>query len=49
VRVRVPPGLAELLAEDSSLLADAEEALSVRVELQVDETAAPGTFEILRG
>jgi ribonuclease G len=49
VRVRVPPGLAELLAEDSSLLADAEEALSVHVELQVDESAAPGTFEILRG
>jgi ribonuclease G len=49
VRVRVPPGLAELLAEDSALLADVEEALSVRVELQVDEAAAPGTFEIRRG
>ena len=49
VRVRVPPGLAELLAEDPSFLADAEAALSVRVELEVDETAPPGTYEILRG
>ncbi|MGE5414016.1 MAG: Rne/Rng family ribonuclease [Syntrophomonadaceae bacterium] len=49
VRVRVPPGLAELLAEDPSLLADAEATLSLRIELEVDESASPGTYDILRG
>ncbi len=48
VRVRVRPGVAELVAEDDpALLADAEAALGVRIELVPDEGVdAPG-FEIL--
>lgn len=49
VRLRVPPGLAELLSEDPSIMTDAEAALSVRIELEVDETAPPGTYEVIRG
>ncbi len=49
VRVRVRPGLAERLAEDPSLITDAEERLRIRLEVIPDESVGPTGFEILRG
>ncbi len=49
VRVRVRPAVAQLVAEDDpTILADAETALGVRLELVPDETVGPEGFEILR-
>jgi ribonuclease G len=48
VRVRVRPAVAQLVAEDDpTLLADAEEALGVRLELVPDEGVGAAGFEIL--
>ena len=49
VQVRVRPGVAGLLAEDPSLVADAEAALGIRVEVISDEGVGSEGFEILRG
>ncbi len=50
VRVRVRPAVAQLVAEDDpTLLADAETALGVRLELLPDETVGAAGFEILNG
>ena len=50
VRVRVRPGVAQLVAEDDpALLADAETALGVRLELVPDEAVGASGFEILNG
>jgi ribonuclease G len=49
VRVRVRPGVGELLAEDPSLVADAEAGLGIRLELIPDVGVGSAGFEILRG
>ncbi len=50
VRVRVRPAVAQLVAEDDpTLLADAEAALGVRLELVPDEGVDSSGFEILNG
>jgi ribonuclease G len=50
VRVRVRPGVAHLVAEDDpSILADAQAALGITLELVPDETVGTEGFEILRG
>jgi ribonuclease G len=49
VQVRVRPGVAELLAEDPSLVGDAEMGLGIRLEVIPDEAVGPEGFEILRG
>jgi ribonuclease G len=48
VRVRVRPGLAELLAQDPSLVADVEDGLGIQLEIFSDETTGFAGFEILR-
>jgi len=47
VRVRVPSALADLLAEESGILADVEQALSTRIELVRDPALPAGTFDVL--
>ena len=50
VRVLVRPAVAQLVAEDDpTLLADAESALGVRLELVPDEGVGAAGFEILNG
>ncbi len=49
VRVRVRPGVAELLAQDPSLITDAESSLGIRLELVPDEAVGAAGFEISRG
>ncbi|HEY1435689.1 MAG TPA: Rne/Rng family ribonuclease [Thermoanaerobaculia bacterium] len=49
VRVRVRPGLADLLSEDSSLVGETEVGLGIRLELVPDAGVGPEGFEILRG
>jgi ribonuclease G len=49
VRVRVRPGVAELLLESPQLVADAEASLDIRLEVIADEETGPKGFEILRG
>jgi len=49
VRVRVRPGMAELVADDPTLLADAEDRLRIRLELLPDEAVGASGFAILRG
>ena len=44
VRVRVRPGMAELIAGDPTLLADAEERLRIRLELYPDEAVGAAGF-----
>jgi ribonuclease G len=46
VLVRVPPGVAELIAEDPRILADAEESFAIKIELEVDPAAPAGSFQI---
>jgi ribonuclease G len=48
VRVKVRPGVAEVVAADPLLLADAEERLHIRVELHPDESVGAAGFAILR-
>ena len=48
VRVRVPPGVGHLLAEeDSTMIAELEASLEIRIELLEDETLQG--FEVVRG
>ena len=49
VRVRVRPAMAELIAGDPTLLADAEERLRIRLELLPDETVGAAGFAIVSG
>ncbi len=49
VRVRVRPGVTRLLAEeDPTILADAEAALGISLEIVADEAVPPAGFEIFR-
>jgi ribonuclease G len=49
VQVRVRPGVAGLLAEDPSLVADAEMGLGIRLEVIPDGAVGPEGFEIQSG
>ena len=50
VRVRVRPGVAELLSgDDPRILEEIESTLGIRVELVTDEALDGGGFEIDRG
>jgi ribonuclease G len=48
VRVRVRPAMAELVAADPTLLADAQERLGIRLELLPDDSVGGDGFAILR-
>ena len=48
IRVRVPPSLARLLAdEERAVLEDVQQRLGVDLEIQADETLSPEEYEIV--
>jgi ribonuclease G len=49
VRVRVPSSLAETLKSEAGVLEEVRSGLGVTVELEPDDSLAPGHFEILHG